>query len=49
LADKELRDQLIKAGCCKLRAYTWYIAVRLFGAGSAKKGNLQGKDVKLTD
>lgn len=46
VADKELRDQMIKAGCWKIRAWTWYLAVRLFAASSAKKGNLQGKDFK---
>lgn len=45
-ADKELRDQMIKAGCWKIRAYIWYIMVRLFGTSSAKKGNLQGKEIK---
>ena len=45
-ADKELRDQMIKAGCWKIRAYIWYIMVRLFGINSAKKGNLQGKEIK---
>ena len=34
---------MIKADCCKIRAYIWYIMVRLFGTNSAKKGNLQGK------
>lgn len=46
IADKELRDQMIKAGCWKLRARIWYIAVRLFAKSSAKKGNLQGKELK---
>ncbi len=44
--DTELRDQMIKAGCWKIRAYIWYIMVRLFGINSAKKGNLQGKEIK---
>lgn len=43
-ADKELRDQMKANKVWKLRANIWYIAVRLFAALSAKKGNLQGKD-----
>ena len=46
VADKELRDQMIKAGCWKIRAKLWYLAVRLFAASSAKEGNLQGKEIK---
>ena len=46
VADKELRDQMIKAGCWKIRARIWYIAVSLFAKSSAKKGNLQGKELK---
>lgn len=47
-ADKELRDQMIKAGCWKVRAWLWYFAVRLCAASSAKTGNLQGKEIKET-
>lgn len=47
-ADKELRDQIIKADGNCLRAVAWYYAVRMFGKNSAKKGNLQGKEIMET-
>lgn len=45
-ADRELRFQMVHAGASRFRAFVWYCALRLFGGGSAKKGRLQGKDVK---
>jgi len=42
LLDKSYRKAADKVW--KLRANIWYVAVRLFAALSAKKGNLQGKD-----
>lgn len=41
-ADKELRDQMKTS---KFRAKVWYLAVRLFAAGSAKKNKLQKKEI----
>ena len=47
-ADKELRDQMIKSGVIKIRAWIWYFAVRIFGKKSATKGAYQGRD-KVTE
>lgn len=35
--DRQFRDMLIERGMSKLRALTWFVAVRLFGSKSASK------------